>query len=97
MQENSRARPPASSGTSSESRKKDFVVGDVMIESITHPLNYRQWADRFTELRNKIKVEYSEYSRDDTVNITFKTLRAFTVGLGAIMSLNVGFLFICSF
>lgn len=90
MLRNPRARLFASSDIGSDSRRGKFVGDNVTIQPIQEPLSNEQWCDRFSDLEDKLKTEFSEMPRNIRVSKAFATLRGLCLGPEVVMSLSVG-------
>lgn len=93
MLNNPRTRPTGNS-INNDGRRNGFVGDDPTILLIPQALDNQEWCSRFTSLKGKLKSEFSEMPSDIRVSKTFATLRGLCVGPEAVMSLNVGFLYL---
>lgn len=89
MLSNPRARPLASSGIGGDSKRGKFIGDNVTVQLIQKPLSDEQWCDRFSDLKDKLKTEFSEMPRDIRVSKAFATLRGLCLGPEVVMSLSV--------
>lgn len=70
-------------------RRGKSIGDDVTIQLIQKPLSNNQWYDRFSSIKDRLEIEFSEMPRNIRVSKTFATLRALCLGPEVVMGLNV--------